>query len=412
MWGVEKWERIMRDEIEATCVVRRILRGEEVDRKVLSQFVSFVPAIQKHVVSNFPDVYSSEDVKQLLEGNYARMKGMKFKQTLFDLVKKAQALEGLPSLAQIEFGLKRKTLPEDSQCEDIHEYRTRLAVQKEYYLNAQQALVLAQMVFKGILDISSHGAVYPVHVYKEYLRLIVSEELHIEQTLVLLHEEQKSIVAPLGPKIIDVESNLVIHDTNGVRTLVDKRSTCMVFESQDDLVVNGMIVGVQQNWEVHHSCIEDGMRCDPKSCEYIDWERLLDYAYRVLDFGSSEGMPLKIVRHDFIDGTPGIRVTGSNLPKGLESPARFYYPFDKVPTIPKGDVYLPPSPTMRQIPVEFRDPKDDSVSVHDMIVYFMEDSDEVNTLATEHLGTEIKGMVIVIPKAKIHPILYEDLGIK
>ena len=67
---------------------------------------------------------------------------------------------------------------------------------------------------------------------------------------------------------------------------------------------------------------------------------------------------------------------------------------------------------MRQIPVEFRDPEDDSVSVHDMIVYFMEDSDEVNTLATEHLGTEIKGMVIVIPKAKIHPILYEDLGIK
>jgi len=402
----------MRDEIEATCVVRKILRGEEVDRNVLSQFVSFVPAIQKHVVSNFPDVYSSEDVKQFLEGNYARMKGMNFTKTLFDLVEKARMLQGLPSLAQIEFGLKRKKLPDDSPCEDIQLYRAKLAVQKECYSDARQALVLAQMVFKGIIEISSHGAVYPVDVYQEYLRLIVSEELHIEQTLVLLHEEQKTIVSQLGPKIIDVKSNLVIHDTNGFRTLVDKHSTFIVFESQNDLAVNGMIVGKQQIWQVHHSCIEDGMRCDPKSCKHLDWERLLDYAYRVLDFGSSEGMPLKIVRHDFIDGTPGIRVTGSNLPKGLESPARFYYPFDKVPTIPKGELYLPPSSTMRQIPVEFRDPVNDSVSVHDMIVYFMEDSDKVNPLATEHLGTEIKGMVIVIPKAKIHPILYEDLGIK
>ena len=408
---MNEWERMMRDEIEVTCVARKILRGEDVDRKVLSEFVSFVPAIQRQFFSHFPDVYSSEDVIQALKENLARMKGMNFAKTLFDLVEKARVLEGLPSLAQIEFGLKRKRCPDDSY-EDIQEYHAKLAVQKECYLEARKALVLAQMVFKGILDISSHDAVYPIRVYQEHLRLIVSEELHIEETLFLLHEEQKSIVSEIGPKVIDYQSDIVIESTSaGVRTLVDKHSTCMVFQSQNDLAVNGMIVGKQQIWEVHHSCIEDGMRCDPKSCKHIDWEGLLDYAYRVLDFGSSEGMPLKVVRHDFIDGTPGIRVTGSNFPKGLESPVRFYYPLDKTPTIPTGEVYLPPSSTMRQIPVEFRNPEDDSVCVHDMIVYFMDDSDKVNPLATEHLGTEVKGMVIVIPKAKIHPILYEDLGI-
>ena len=172
-----------------------------------------------------------------------------------------------------------------------------------------------------------------------------------------------------------------------------------------------------QFWQVQHSCIGEQSKdnlpmdykpCDPATCKFLPWSDLFFISKATLD-------ATKVVRIDHPEYGLSIQAWGDKMPNAikLKSPARFFDQGSKCERYINDEIHLPPSDVKKQVSVSFTDPSDKTLKSHVLIVYFMDPKcKEINEFATETLGIDIKGTVLVIPKSKIHPNLWKELDIE